>query len=85
MEPTEEGDYEICFDNSFSRVTKKTVFFEIIVDTMEENDLDADENWKKFVTEDETYGDKLTSLEVRFCRLENTNIRFKLVENCWKI
>ncbi|XP_036409160.1 transmembrane emp24 domain-containing protein 1-like [Megalops cyprinoides] len=32
VEPTEEGDYRICFDNSFSRVSEKMVFFEVIMD-----------------------------------------------------
>lgn len=32
VEPTEEGDYEICFDNSFSRFSEKMVFFEIIIE-----------------------------------------------------
>ncbi|XP_038163324.1 transmembrane emp24 domain-containing protein 1b [Cyprinodon tularosa] len=32
VEPMEEGDYEICFDNSFSRFSEKMVFFEIIIE-----------------------------------------------------
>ncbi|XP_064171563.1 transmembrane emp24 domain-containing protein 1-like [Anguilla rostrata] len=32
VEPTEKGDYKICFDNSFSRVSEKMVFFEVILD-----------------------------------------------------
>lgn len=27
-----EGDYEICFDNSFSHFSEKMVFFEIIIE-----------------------------------------------------
>jgi len=66
VDPTEEGDYEICFDNTFSRITRKTVFFEIILDSSSDSDdLDDDEGeWKKFVAPDETYGDALTSMEV---------------------
>ncbi|KAJ8251376.1 hypothetical protein GJAV_G00220680 [Gymnothorax javanicus] len=30
VEPTEAGDYKICFDNSFSHVSEKMVFFEVI-------------------------------------------------------
>ncbi|KAK7930161.1 hypothetical protein WMY93_006556 [Mugilogobius chulae] len=32
VEPTEEGDYQICFDNTFSHFSEKMVFFEIIVE-----------------------------------------------------
>lgn len=32
LEPTQEGDYEICFDNSFSHFSEKMVFFEIILE-----------------------------------------------------
>ncbi|XP_048846709.1 transmembrane emp24 domain-containing protein 1a [Brienomyrus brachyistius] len=32
VEPTEEGDYRICFDNSFSRFSEKMVFFEVILE-----------------------------------------------------
>uniref|UniRef100_A0A3B5MIH9 GOLD domain-containing protein n=1 Tax=Xiphophorus couchianus TaxID=32473 RepID=A0A3B5MIH9_9TELE len=32
VEPMEEGDYEICFDNGFSRFSEKMVFFEIIIE-----------------------------------------------------
>ncbi|CAL8354602.1 unnamed protein product [Boreogadus saida] len=32
VEPTEAGDYQICFDNSFSRFSEKIVFFEVIIE-----------------------------------------------------
>ncbi|XP_002131452.2 transmembrane emp24 domain-containing protein 1-like isoform X1 [Ciona intestinalis] len=64
IDPTDEGDYEVCFDNTFSRITSKTIFFEIIIDNNEGGMDEDDEAWKKFVASDETYGDKLASLEV---------------------
>ncbi|MBN3299587.1 TMED1 protein, partial [Amia calva] len=30
VEPTDEGDYQICFDNTFSKFSEKMVFFEVI-------------------------------------------------------
>lgn len=39
-----EGDYQICFDNSFSRFSEKMVFFEIIVEGPG-GDVDADDEW----------------------------------------
>merc|ERR1719354_383986 len=34
------GDYEVCFSNRFSRISSKTVFFEIILDADETDDED---------------------------------------------
>lgn len=44
VEPTEEGDYQICFDNSFSRFSEKMVFFEIIVEGRG-GDVGGDDEW----------------------------------------
>lgn len=44
VEPTQEGDYEICFDNSFSHFSEKMVFFEIIVEG-QAGDVGGDEEW----------------------------------------
>ncbi|XP_042621575.1 transmembrane emp24 domain-containing protein 1-like [Cyprinus carpio] len=44
VEPTEAGDYQICFDNSFSRFSEKMVFFEVILDSPA-NDAGADDEW----------------------------------------
>lgn len=44
VEPTEEGDYQICFDNTFSRFSEKMVFFEVILDHPS-NDAGADDEW----------------------------------------
>lgn len=44
VEPTQEGDYQICFDNSFSRFSEKMVFFEIIIEG-QGGDVGGDEDW----------------------------------------
>lgn len=44
VEPTQEGDYEICFDNSFSRFSEKMVFFEVILEG-QGGDVGGDEEW----------------------------------------
>ncbi|XP_070704509.1 transmembrane emp24 domain-containing protein 1a [Pempheris klunzingeri] len=31
VDPTEDGDYRLCFDNSFSKLSEKMVFFEVII------------------------------------------------------
>lgn len=44
---TEDGDYMFCFDNTFSAVSEKIVFFELILDNMD-TDEDPDD-WKEYV------------------------------------
>uniref|UniRef100_A0A3P9LA54 Transmembrane p24 trafficking protein 1b n=1 Tax=Oryzias latipes TaxID=8090 RepID=A0A3P9LA54_ORYLA len=44
VEPTEGGDYQICFDNSFSRFSEKMVFFEILTEAPG-GDAGGDEEW----------------------------------------
>ncbi|XP_037333506.2 transmembrane emp24 domain-containing protein 1a isoform X2 [Pungitius pungitius] len=31
VDPTDDGDYRMCFDNSFSKISAKMVFFEVMV------------------------------------------------------
>ncbi|XP_072245976.1 transmembrane emp24 domain-containing protein 5 [Leuresthes tenuis] len=47
IEAEEDGDYMFCFDNTFSAVSEKIIFFELILDNME-TDEDPDE-WKEYV------------------------------------
>ncbi|KAL6110359.1 tmed1 [Pungitius sinensis] len=51
VEPTVEGDYQICFDNSFSRFSEKMVFFEIIIEG-QGGDVGGDEEWPGLVEPD---------------------------------
>ncbi|XP_061625495.1 transmembrane emp24 domain-containing protein 1b [Phyllopteryx taeniolatus] len=44
VEPTVEGDYQVCFDNSFSRFSEKMVFFELYVEG-QGGDVGGDEEW----------------------------------------
>ncbi|KAH0507267.1 Transmembrane emp24 domain-containing protein 1 [Microtus ochrogaster] len=38
VEPTEAGDYRLCFDNSFSTISEKLVFFELIFDSFQDEE-----------------------------------------------
>ncbi|XP_051501626.1 transmembrane emp24 domain-containing protein 5-like [Myxocyprinus asiaticus] len=44
---TEEGDYMFCFDNTFSAVSEKMIFFELILDNVDEGE--KSEDWKAYV------------------------------------
>ncbi|XP_061594050.1 transmembrane emp24 domain-containing protein 5 [Cololabis saira] len=44
---TEDGDYMLCFDNTFSSVSEKLIFFELILDNMDTDE--SPEEWKEYV------------------------------------
>ncbi|XP_025727998.1 transmembrane emp24 domain-containing protein 5 isoform X2 [Callorhinus ursinus] len=46
---TEDGDYMFCFDNTFSTISEKVIFFELILDNMGEQEQEQ-EDWKKYIT-----------------------------------
>ncbi|XP_035270898.1 transmembrane emp24 domain-containing protein 5 [Anguilla rostrata] len=46
---TEDGDYMFCFDNTFSAMSEKIIFFELILDNMEDADASDPEGWKEYV------------------------------------
>ncbi|XP_069497929.1 transmembrane emp24 domain-containing protein 5 [Ambystoma mexicanum] len=46
---TEEGDYMFCFDNTFSTISEKVIFFELILDNIGEEDGNDQEDWKKYI------------------------------------
>ncbi|MBN3295663.1 TMED5 protein, partial [Amia calva] len=46
---TEDGDYMFCFDNSFSALSEKIIFFELILDNMDGEDTSDPEDWKEYV------------------------------------
>ncbi|KAL6460578.1 hypothetical protein MHYP_G00305440 [Metynnis hypsauchen] len=59
VDPTEEGDYRICFDNSFSTLVEKMVFMEVIVDSKDS----ADEDWENLAEPENTLGYKLDDIK----------------------
>ena len=44
-----EGDYQLCFDNTFSRFSPKLVFFEILADDDDDNGNET--NWNAYKEE----------------------------------
>ncbi|MBN3286259.1 TMED5 protein, partial [Polyodon spathula] len=46
---TEDGDYMFCFDNSFSSISEKIIFFELILDNMEGEGGEDPEDWREYV------------------------------------
>lgn len=56
IEPTMNGDYKICFDNSFSTISEKLIFFEVIFD-------DAQEDWSEIVQPEELLDIKIDDIK----------------------
>lgn len=58
------GDYKFCFDNSFSRMNRKTIFFEVII---ENEDGTQDDSWSNDIleglTQEEFYDMKVEDIQ----------------------
>lgn len=61
VDSTEDGDYRICFDNSFSRISEKMVYVEVIVDGPEEDD-DDEEDWAALAEPEDSLEYKLEDI-----------------------
>ncbi|XP_046940533.1 transmembrane emp24 domain-containing protein 5 isoform X2 [Lynx rufus] len=62
---TEDGDYMFCFDNTFSTISEKVIFFELILDNMGEQ-VQEQEDWKKYITGTDMLDMKLEDILVLF-------------------
>lgn len=62
MEPTEAGDYKLCFDNSFSTISEKLVFFELIFDSLQDDE--EVEGWAEAVEPEEMLDVKMEDIKV---------------------
>jgi hypothetical protein len=62
VEPTEAGDYRLCFDNSFSTISEKLVFFELIFDSLQDDE--EVEGWAEAVEPEEMLDVKMGDIKV---------------------
>lgn len=60
---TVDGDYMFCFDNTFSTISEKVIFFELILDNAGEEE--DQEDWKKYITGTDLLDMKLEDILVR--------------------
>ncbi|XP_048024913.1 transmembrane emp24 domain-containing protein 1a isoform X1 [Megalobrama amblycephala] len=79
VDPTEEGDYRICFDNSFSRVSEKMVYMEVIVDGPEEETEDEDD-WAALAEPEDSLEYKLEDI-----RVHQSNISSFIAKTQWML
>ena len=55
IQMNENGPYEVCFDNTFSRFTDKTVYFDLGIDETNKTGLDHDELTRGLVLPKDEY------------------------------
>ncbi|XP_077979340.1 transmembrane emp24 domain-containing protein 5-like [Glandiceps talaboti] len=60
IDTTETGDYLFCFDNTFSRVSHKVVYFEVVV---ESEDYDNEGEWEADLLADQLVDMKLEDMQ----------------------
>ncbi|XP_020496538.1 transmembrane emp24 domain-containing protein 1a [Labrus bergylta] len=99
VHPTDDGDYRLCFDNSFSKLSEKMVFFEVIINN-QNNAGGAQDEWADVArTESLDYRleDIRASMDSVYQHLERsrqlqamlrafeTRDRYLLEDNLWRV
>lgn len=64
VDPTEDGDYRLCFDNSFSKLSEKMVFFEVIINS-QSSTSGGPEEWADEAAAESVVEYKLADIRVR--------------------
>lgn len=100
VDPTEDGDYRLCFDNSFSKLSEKMVFFEVLVNRQGDADGSQDEWADLTITESmmdyklEDIREKMDSVYQRLERSRQVQAvlrafeardRYLLEDNLWRV
>lgn len=97
VDSAEDGDYRICFDNSFSHMSLKMVYFEVVLNSQSI----AGNEWDEVAKEDSLLEYKLqdirTSMETVRSHLDRTRLvqaslrafeardRYVLEDNLWRV
>ncbi|XP_077382164.1 transmembrane emp24 domain-containing protein 1-like [Festucalex cinctus] len=78
LESTVQGDYQLCFDNSFSKIKEKMLFFTLLIsslnNTTEETDLAAD------IATNDTFEFKLQDFKARLDKLHQQIQRGRVIQ-----
>lgn len=80
----EIGDYKICFDNTFSFVSSKTIYFEII---NENEDIDYDEFDAIIFGEDttETYEVQISDIEEKLKKIKEDVVKARHLQDLIRV
>lgn len=78
------GDYKICFDNTFSLLSSKTVYFEIINEN-EDEDYDDLAGIFEDVTESEVYDIKVVDIEQSIAKIKKDIAKAKHMQDMIRV
>lgn len=100
VDPTEDGDYRLCFDNSFSKLSEKMVFFEVIINSQSSTGRGRDE-WGDVATAESVVEYKVEDIRARLdsvyhhlersrqaqtvLRAFEARDRYLLEDNLWRV
>ncbi|XP_023260132.1 transmembrane emp24 domain-containing protein 1-like [Seriola lalandi dorsalis] len=100
VDPTEDGDYRLCFDNSFSKLSEKMVFFEVIINSQSSTgrgreewaDMAATESMAEYKLEDIRARMEFVYQQLERSRQVQTVLRafeardrYLLEDNLWRV
>merc|ERR1712110_477539 len=79
---TIDGAYQFCFDNSFSRMTDKVIFFEIFTDEAFDYD-DYDDGWREELKKDDTglLEDRVSEIQLAMSRMKLNMAKTSQIQN----
>lgn len=82
VENPTEGAYQFCFDNGFSRMTDKIVFFELFTDDNFDYD-DYDDDWKDKIKPDDSglLEDRVTEIQTALSRMKLNMAKTSQIQN----
>ncbi|RVE69648.1 hypothetical protein OJAV_G00079820 [Oryzias javanicus] len=100
VDPAEDGDYRLCFDNSFSKLSEKIVFFEVVVNSQSDPG-GGPAGWEDFAVTDSTVDYRLEDIRSRMesvyrhleksrqvqavLRAFESRDRYLLEDNLWRV
>ncbi|KAF3700068.1 Transmembrane emp24 domain-containing protein 1 p24 family protein gamma-1 [Channa argus] len=100
VDPTEGGDYRLCFDNSFSKLSEKMVFFEVIINSQSGAGRGRDE-WADMAMTESMVGYELEDIRAKMdsvyqhlersrqvqtvLRAFEARDRYLLEDNLWRV
>ncbi|XP_057716660.1 transmembrane emp24 domain-containing protein 1-like [Corythoichthys intestinalis] len=61
VEHTDKGDYQLCFDNSYSKLKEKLLFFTLLIT----DNVNVEEDWADAIITNDTLEDKLIDFKTR--------------------
>ncbi|XP_023712535.1 transmembrane emp24 domain-containing protein 5-like [Cryptotermes secundus] len=84
IEASEEGDYRLCWDNTFSHFNSKTVFFEIIIESDDDDERDPwDIDFENYggLSPEELYDIKIQDIQDAINRVRTHLVKIRHIQD----